>query len=67
MGTWYDEPNRYAAGALYRDYKKWGHSEYNASAAGDRTYIDASKSNTIYGAGNTIRPISKQVIFMIRY
>lgn len=28
---------------------------------------EASRSSSIYGASNTIRPISKKVIFMIRY
>ena len=27
----------------------------------------ASRSSSIYGASNTIRPISKEVVFMIRY
>lgn len=29
--------------------------------------FDASRSSTIYGASNTIRPVSKEVRFMIRF
>lgn len=37
------------------------------SAINPRITINASRSSSIYGASNTIRPISKEVIFMIRY
>lgn len=30
-------------------------------------YFNASRCSSIYGASNTVRPISKKVIFMIRY
>ena len=33
----------------------------------DRMTINASMSSSIYGASNTIRPISKSTIFLIRY
>lgn len=40
-------------GGVYDSNNSWG--------------FDASRSSSIYGASNTIRPISKKVIFMIRY
>ena len=33
----------------------------------DRMTINASRSSSIYGSSNTIRPISKEVRFMLRY
>lgn len=45
---------------------KYGHGHDN-SATNPRITINASRSSSIYGASNTIRPISKEVIFMIRY
>lgn len=33
----------------------------------DRMTVNASRSSSIYGASNTIRPISKQTTFLIRY
>lgn len=49
-------PNNYASDMLQGNNDGWG------------TYsINSSRSSSIYQSGGTIRPVSRQVRFMIKY
>ena len=60
------KPETAYEGALY-----WNaYNKYIAGGNNDYAFnggFDASRSSSIYGAGTTIRPISKSTIFLIRY
>lgn len=58
-----------ARGAFYKTGEITGSGRaerYDNSCTRGVAY-EASRSSSIYGASNTIRPTSKEVIFMIRY
>lgn len=49
-------PNNYSSAIFGGDQDGWG--RYN---------IDSSRSSSIYQSGGTIRPVSRQVRFIIKY
>lgn len=58
-----------AHGAFYKTGEITGSGRaerYDNSCTRGVAY-EASRSSSIYGSSNTIRPISKETIFMIRY
>ena len=58
--------NLFNTGAVYRYINGLG-SRGGTDNDNPIGAFDASRCSSIYGASNTIRPISKKVIFMIRY
>ena len=65
-------------GYFSNDFATWGGAFYQSgsaasmAASGQGTAdtilrLDASRSSSIYGASNTIRPISRRTMFMIRF
>ena len=56
-------------GALYISGSTGNNNYHTNGGGGSSAYIhfNASRSSSIYGALGTIRPISKQTIFLIRY
>lgn len=48
--------------ALYRSGTDDNTREYGSSADGDTLYFDASKSNPIYGASDTVQPAAHIVV-----
>ena len=61
-------PNYYgSSGCFYRD---GGTEKYHLSGAegsSASTYIDASRSSSIYGNSSTVTPLSLSSIFAIKY
>lgn len=65
-------------GYFSNDFATWGGCFYqsgeaasmaasNQGTADSILRLDASRSSSIYGASTTIRPISRKVMFMIRF
>ena len=55
----------YSGAMYYRSYHKYlagGNNDYAFDGG-----FSASRSSSIYGASDTIRPVSKEVRFMLRY
>ena len=68
LGT-YENKFSGGTGALYISGST-GNNNYHTNGGGRSSayiHFNASRSSSIYGASNTIRPTSKQTTFLIRY
>lgn len=70
IGTWHNTTENAGwfepTGCVTRTYIT-GDGVSGSNGWFDRMTINASRSSSIYGSSNTIRPISKEVRFMLRY
>lgn len=59
--------NEGATGAFYCSWTKWGAHSGSGGAWQKDVRFDASRSNSLYGAANEVRPVNMSVIWIIKY
>ena len=62
-----DDNNEVGEGALYRTKGTGDAASWNTSSRGITIYLDASRSNSIYGGSSTVQPNSLTARYYIKF